>query len=148
MVPTPAREVQWLWGLVQSKELNLQKMSRLVDEASSLLEELSMLKEDKDHVVEDDKFMLTIGTLVFNLNATTSLVVRCIQKVKDCAVEVKRDVKRAHETTEVWTSFEKTLNEKVSSLMIMSSPVSFGCVDLRTNLNDVTALVQGMKVYF
>lgn len=60
-------EVQRLSGMVESKDLKLQTIPGLVEEASRLREELLQQKEDEDRSETENKSMLALSTKRFQL---------------------------------------------------------------------------------
>lgn len=91
------REERQLLGLVEWKDLQLQTMPGFVEEASRLREEVSNLKKEKERLVAASKLMLTLGTEVFDLKATTGSRVGYLQEVKSRTVEAERDLKKSQE---------------------------------------------------
>lgn len=88
------REVKRLSDSVESKDLELYTMPGLVEEAGSLQKEVSTLKEEKGCLVAANKVVLSLGTGISALKATTGSLVLSLQEVKVRSVEVERDLKK------------------------------------------------------
>lgn len=109
-----AREVQRLLGLIDSKDLAMQMMVGLNDEASSSREKPFKLKEEKDRLTVESKVVLALRSEISGFKTATGSIVDSSWEVKSRKVETERNLKNALETIPASGSRGKTLTEKVS----------------------------------
>lgn len=91
-----------------------------------------------------NKNVLSLRTEISELMAKCTIV-SFLQKVKARAIETVSDLKKASETSAVSGSHEKTLIEKVSSLMDEFLSVRVERDNFRVELDAKTTVVQRMK---
>lgn len=93
--------IQRLSGVVELKNLELQTMAGLIDEASSLQKDLSNLQEERNRLMTENRVVPVVGTENSELMKPTDSIVGSLQEVKRDKVKNKGDLKRAQETTTV-----------------------------------------------
>lgn len=78
----PAREVQRLSGLAESKNLESQTMLGFVKENIRSNGDLSKLLEDKNYLGVESKIVLALGTEIPGFNTATGSIIGSLQKVE------------------------------------------------------------------
>lgn len=104
-----AREVQRLSDLDESKDLELQKMAGLVDNASRLQENFSKLRKKSNRSTAVNNVVLALRTEVSEFKTTTGSIVGFLQRLKARALKTERDLKKAQETTTLSGFCEQSL---------------------------------------
>lgn len=98
------RKVQRLPGLVNSKDLEIQTMPRLVGKAIRLRKRLFVLKKVRNRLKAENMVVVASEAEVSVLKSTTVPIVSSLQGVKARAVESKKGLKTVPKTITVSSS--------------------------------------------
>lgn len=89
------REAKRITDLVETSDLELEKIPELVEQSRRLWEELTKRKGDEDRLRAENNVVLALGTNVLKLKVVTCSFEGAIQEVIARAVESETDLKMA-----------------------------------------------------